>query len=65
MIYDIKEPVELFIRIDDDIQKIKIEDIQVYEIKSEYQNFELWLAGKVFDALENVSKFPGGTWEIL
>jgi hypothetical protein len=65
MIYDIKEPVELFIRIDDDIQKIKIEDIQVYEIKSEYQNFELWLDGKVFDALENVSKFPGGTWEIL
>lgn len=64
MIYDIKEPVELFIRIDSDIQKIKIEDIQVYEIKPEYQKFEIWLDGKIFDVLDGISKFPGGTWEI-
>ena len=65
MIYDIKDTVDLFIRIDNDVKKIKIQDIQIYEIKKEYQKFEIWLDGKVFDVLENISKFPGGTWEIL
>jgi hypothetical protein len=65
MIYDINKPVDIFIRINDDVKKVKIEDIQIYEIKKEYQKFELWLNGKIFDVLESVSKFSGGTWEII
>jgi hypothetical protein len=65
LIYDVKQPVEIFVRIDNDIQKISIMEERQFEIKTNYQKFEFWRDGKIFDVLDKAEKFPGGGWEFL
>lgn len=62
LIYDVKKPSEIFLRINNEIKKIKIFDFHEIEINTQHKKIELWLDGKIFDVLENFESFPGGGW---
>jgi len=63
IIHDVKGDLEIFTRINEDVQKIKISGIKEFEILSTHLKFEFWYNGIIFDALDNFHKFPGGGWE--
>ena len=65
LIYDVKQPLEIFIRKDNNIQKMTISECQEFEIDPSLQKFEFWRNGKIFDVLDQAEKFPGGGWEFV
>lgn len=65
LVYDVKQPLEIFIRKDNDIQKMTISEFQQFEIDPSLQKFEFWRNGKIFDVLDQAEKFPGGGWEFV
>jgi hypothetical protein len=65
LVYDVKQPLEIFIRKDNDIQKMTISEFQQFEIDPSLQKFEFWRNGKIFDVLNQAEKFPGGGWEFV
>lgn len=63
LIYDITNPCRIFIRTNDDAQSFQLDGQKVLEILPEYEKFEIWYDGIIFDVLEFARKFPGGWWE--
>lgn len=63
LIYDIKNPCRIFIRINDEAHPFQLDGQNVLEILPEYEKFEIWYDGIIFDVLESARKFPGGWWE--
>lgn len=63
LIYDIEKPCRIFIRTNDDAQSFQLDGQKILEILPEYEKFEIWYDGIIFDVLESARKFPGGWWE--
>jgi hypothetical protein len=63
LIYDVEKDIEIFIRRNRDVKKIKISEIKEFEISSSDLELDIWYNGIIFDILHNFYKFPGGGWE--
>lgn len=63
--YDVKSSTDLFLRIDNKIEKININNLHTIKIHSETKIFEVWYEGKIFDVLKKFSDVLSSSWELI